>query len=48
MDGLPEAGNIEQSVFNLMGQKITTRVKEKQAAGRNEVEWDASDLQRGL
>ncbi len=48
MDGLPEAGNIEKGLFNPMGQKITTLVKEKQAAGRNEVEWDATGLQSGL
>lgn len=45
---LPEAGDVELSVLNLMGQKINTLVKEKQAAGRHEVEWDATGLQSGI
>jgi photosystem II stability/assembly factor-like uncharacterized protein len=45
---LPVAGEIELSVYNLMGQKVTTLVKEKQPAGSYEVKWNAEGIESGV
>jgi predicted phosphodiesterase len=40
--------NIELSVYDLMGRKVDTVVKERQQPGRYEVEWDAGRMTRGI
>ena len=45
---LPEVSEIEISIYNLLGQKITTLVSQKQSAGNYKVEWDASRFASGI
>ena len=39
---------VELSIFNLLGQKVATLVSAKQAAGKYEVQWDASGFSSGV
>jgi hypothetical protein len=39
---------VELSVYNLLGQKVTTLVNKKQSAGSYEVQWDASGFSSGV
>jgi hypothetical protein len=45
---LPASSQVDLSIFNILGQKITTLVSEQQAAGTYEVNWDASGLASGM
>jgi PKD repeat protein len=40
---LPKAGNVELSVYNLLGQKVATLVNSYHDAGIYETEWDGTD-----
>ena len=40
---LPQAANVELTVYNVVGQPIRTLVAEHQSAGRYVVEWDATN-----
>jgi hypothetical protein len=40
--------DVKLSVYNLLGQKITTLVSGKQSAGRYQVEWDATGFASGV
>ncbi|MCK5125453.1 MAG: T9SS type A sorting domain-containing protein [candidate division Zixibacteria bacterium] len=40
---LPEAGDVEISVFNVLGQKVRVLVEGHQEAGEHEVMWDSKD-----
>jgi N-acetylneuraminic acid mutarotase len=45
---LPVASQVELSIYNVNGQKVTTLVSEKQFAGEYKYEWDAISLPSGL
>ena len=45
---LPVTSFIDLSIYNLLGQKITTLVSEEQNAGYHQVEWNAGDLAGGI
>ena len=40
---LPQAADVELTVYNVFGQVVRTLVAEHQSAGRYAVEWDATD-----
>ncbi len=40
---LPQAADVELTVYNVVGQPVRTLVAEHQRAGRYAVEWDATD-----
>ena len=40
---LSEPGQVQLDIYNLLGQKVRTLVKEHQAAGRYTVRWDGRD-----
>ena len=40
---LPQAADVELTVYNVVGQVVRTLVAERQSAGRYAVEWDATD-----
>ena len=40
---LPQAADVELTVYNVVGQAVRTLVAEYQSAGRYAVEWDATD-----
>ena len=45
---LPAISNIDLSVYSITGFKIKTLVKERQLAGRYEVDWNAEGITPGL
>ena len=45
---LAVSSDVELSVYNLLGQKVTTLVSEKQQAGYHKVEWDAGQMASGV
>jgi PKD repeat protein len=45
---LPAAGNVELTVFNIVGQKIATLVSGRQTAGTHAVKWEATHLSSGV
>jgi carboxypeptidase T len=45
---IPEDGFVKLSVYNLLGEEVTTLVNNLQQAGRYEVEFDASNLSSGI
>ncbi len=45
---LPEAANIELSVFNLLGKRVAVLVNEQKPAGYHEVTFDARNLSSGI
>ncbi len=45
---LPVISNVELSVFNIIGQKMTTLVNRKQQAGMYNVEWNANGYASGI
>ena len=45
---LPVTCDVELSVYNLLGQKMTTLISKRQVAGNYQVEWDASDYASGV
>lgn len=46
--GIPQASEVELSVFNMLGQKIITLVDSKQSAGWHTTTFDASGLPSGF
>ncbi|MYA21710.1 MAG: T9SS type A sorting domain-containing protein [Gemmatimonadetes bacterium] len=40
---LPQAADVELTVYNVVGQPVRTLIAEYQSAGRYAVEWDATD-----
>ena len=45
---LPVTCHIDLSVYNILGQKVTSLVSEKQDAGNYTVEWNASKFAGGI
>jgi len=45
---LPISSNVKLSVFNLLGQKVSVLVSEKQQAGHHKVQWDAGQIASGV
>lgn len=45
---LPEASNVELSIYNIQGQRIKTLVNETQSQGSYQVELNASNLSSGV
>jgi hypothetical protein len=45
---LPVTNYADLSIYNLLGQKVATLVDKKQAAGRYQVQWDASGFASGI
>ncbi len=45
---LPTAGDVELTVYNVLGQKIRTLVKERQQAGQYKISFDGSGLASGV
>ncbi len=45
---VPSEGNVELSVFNLVGQKVATLVNGKVAQGQHIVEWNAQTAATGM
>jgi hypothetical protein len=45
---LPKASDVRISIFNVLGQEVTTLVNQDMQAGRHQVEWDASAHASGL
>ena len=42
------ASNVDLSIYNVLGKKVTTLVSERQQAGQYQVKWDASDFASGI
>lgn len=45
---LPVSSEVELSIFNILGQKVTTLFSGKQVTGTYEVEWDARGFASGV
>ena len=45
---LPITSKVELSIYNLLGQKVTTLVSKKQVAGTYRIEWNAESLLSGI
>jgi len=45
---IQEAGNVNLSIFNLMGQKVVTLVDETKGAGMYNTRWNASNVASGM
>ncbi|MCB0276314.1 MAG: T9SS type A sorting domain-containing protein, partial [Calditrichaeota bacterium] len=45
---LPEQATVELTVYNLLGESVTTLVKGTQSAGRHEVRWQPGELSSGI
>jgi photosystem II stability/assembly factor-like uncharacterized protein len=45
---LPEQGDIELKIFDVLGNEVATLVNESKPAGSYEVEWNASNLPSGV
>ncbi|NOX65080.1 MAG: T9SS type A sorting domain-containing protein [Chlorobi bacterium] len=45
---IPEYTKVKLSIYNILGQKITTLVDEVKAAGTYEVSWNASNFSSGI
>ncbi|MBN1212838.1 MAG: DUF4397 domain-containing protein [candidate division Zixibacteria bacterium] len=45
---LPTAANVNLTVYNLLGQQVTTLVNESISAGQHQVEFNASNLASGI
>ncbi len=39
---------VDLSIYNILGQKVVTLVSERQAAGKHQVEWNATGFAGGL
>jgi hypothetical protein len=40
--------DVEINIYNILGQKLTTHVSEKQQTGYYEYKWDAGDMTSGV
>jgi photosystem II stability/assembly factor-like uncharacterized protein len=45
---LPASGDVQLGIYNVLGQKVSTLVSERQRAGSYEVTWDASGFTSGV
>ena len=45
---LSVGAKVDLSVYNVLGQKVSTLVSERQKAGYHQVEWDASGFASGV
>ena len=45
---LPVISEVNLSIYNLLGQKVTTLVNETQQVGSYQVEWDANEMASGI
>ena len=45
---IPVNSQVKLSIYNLLGQKLTTLVNKKQTPGKYKVEWDAGDFSTGI
>ena len=45
---LPITGYVDLSIYNILGQKISTLISKKQSAGDYQVEWNASEFTTGV
>jgi hypothetical protein len=45
---LPISNYVDLSIFNVLGQKVSTLVAKKQQPGSYQVEWDATDFASGV
>ena len=45
---LPYASDVELSIYNLLGQKVTTLVSKRQSVGYYQVDWNASSFASGI
>jgi choice-of-anchor B domain-containing protein len=45
---LPKAGEVELSIYNLLGQNVASLISTRQQAGHYNIEWDASDFSSGI
>jgi predicted GH43/DUF377 family glycosyl hydrolase len=45
---LPVSSHVKLNIYNILGQKISTLVSERQSAGKHNVEWNAQGLPSGL
>ncbi|TKJ37229.1 hypothetical protein CEE37_14040 [candidate division LCP-89 bacterium B3_LCP] len=46
--GLPKAGQVELTLYNILGQQVTRLIDGYRNAGYHEVTWDASTLASGI
>ena len=46
--GLKNAGNVEITVYNILGNKIATLINEFKSAGNHSVSFNASNLSSGI
>ena len=45
---IPTSDYVELSIYNILGQKVTTLVSEKQNAGYYQIEWDGARFSSGV
>lgn len=45
---IPDAGNVKLTIYNILGQEITTLVNSYKDAGNYTITWNASDLASGI
>ena len=45
---IPTPNDVELSIYNIRGQKVTTLISEEQNAGYYQVEWDATKFSSGI
>jgi len=45
---LPKAGHVELTIFNVLGQTVTTLLDRQMAAGNHQIEFDASNMPSGI
>jgi parallel beta-helix repeat protein len=45
---VPQAGKVSLTIFNLLGQRVTTLFDGQQVAGSYTISWDAADLPSGV
>ena len=45
---LPQASDVDLSIYNMLGQKVATLVSGQLPAGNHSVNWDASDVATGV
>ena len=45
---LPQRSNIQITIYDLMGRKVTTLISESQDAGCKSIQWDATNISSGM